>query len=282
MSRELRRDPVVIKLGGTTLAEQQAVLEEIARLRHAHALVVVHGGGKRLTDWLGRLGVPTRFEDGLRITDESVVEAALAVLGGVVNGELVGALRALGVDAFGLTGLDGGLLIGRRQPGLGLVAHVVGIRRYLLDHMLSEGSVPVVAPLAFDERGVACNVNADDAAAGVAGGLRARLVLLTDVDGVLGADGSRIASLTATEAERLVAEGVIGGGMIPKVQACLDALAAGAVEAVIVDGSAERAIERGLAEPGFGTRIHPDEHSQTGAEAAAEPGAPAGAPVGAA
>jgi acetylglutamate kinase len=280
MSRELRRDPVVVKLGGTTIADQQAVLEEIARLRHAHAIVVVHGGGKRLTDWLGRLGVPTRFEDGLRVTDESVVEAALAVLGGVVNGELVGALRALGVDAFGLTGLDGGLLIGRRQPGLGLVAHVVGIRRYLLDHMLGEGSVPVVAPLALDEGGVACNVNADDAAAGIAGGLRARLVLLTDVDGVLDADGSRLGTLTVAEAERLVADGVISGGMIPKVRACLDALEAGAVEAVIVDGSAERAIERALTDPDFGTRIASEEHGRT-ADANAGPVAPAGAPVGA-
>jgi len=279
MSRELRRDPVVIKLGGSTIADQQAVLEEIARLRHAHAIVVVHGGGKRLTDWLGRLGVPTRFEDGLRVTDESVVEAALAVLGGVVNGELVGALRALGVDAFGLTGLDGGLLIGRRQPGLGLVAHVVGIRRYLLDHMLGEGSVPVIAPLALDERGVVCNVNADDAAAGVAGGLRARLVLLTDVDGVLDAEGSRLGTLTVAEAERLVAEGVISGGMIPKVRACLDALDSGAVEAVIVDGSAERAIERALADADFGTRIASEEHGRTGHST--DPVAPAGAPVGA-
>jgi acetylglutamate kinase len=282
MSRELRPDLVVIKLGGTTLADQRALLEEIATIRHTRSVVVVHGGGKRLTDWLERLGVQSRFEGGLRVTDESVVEAALAVLGGVVNGELVGALRALGVDAFGLTGLDGGLLIGRRMPGLGLVAHVAGVRRYLLDHMLGEGSVPVVAPLALDEQGVVCNVNADDAAAGISGALTGRLVLLTDVAGVLDADGAQVGTLTAAEAEGLIADGVIGGGMIPKVRACLDALEAGALEAVIADGSEARAIERALEDPAFGTRIVPTGTGDGSSGASSAERGRAGAPIGAA
>jgi acetylglutamate kinase len=168
------------------------------------------------------------------------------------------------------------------MPGLGLVAHVVGVRRYLLDHMLGEGSVPVVAPLALDEQGVACNVNADDAAAGISGALTGRLVLLTDVAGVLDAEGSRLGTVTAADAERLIADGVIGGGMIPKVRACLDALAAGAVEAVIADGSQERAIERALEDPAFGTRIVPVASPSGPAGGSPAERARAGAPIGAA
>ena len=193
---------LVLKLGGTTLAEQQQVLAEVAAVARRRPVVIVHGGGKRMTEWLDRLGVPTRFEGGLRVTDGQALEVAAAVLRGVVNSELVAALRDLGVDAVGLSGVDGGLLIAERVPGMGLVAHVVGIRRDLLDAILVTGQVPVVAPLARDEGGIVCNVNADDAAAGLAAGLGARqLVLMTDVDGIRGADGTKVATLTAAEAE---------------------------------------------------------------------------------
>ena len=128
-------------------------------------------------------------------------------------------LRDLGVDAVGLSGVDGGLLIAERVPGVGLVAHVVGLRRDLLDAILVGGQVPVVAPLARDEDGIVCNVNADDVAAGIAAGLGARqLVLLTDVDGVRDADGRRLDTLTAAEAETLIDDGVIAGGMVPKIR----------------------------------------------------------------
>ena len=176
---------VVVKLGGTTLADQQQVLAEVAAVARKRPVVLVHGGGKRMTEWLERLGVPTRFEGGLRVTDPAALEVAAAVLRGVVNSELVAALRDVGCDAVGLSGVDGGLLIGQRIPDVGLVAHVTGIRRDLLDSLLVADQVPVVAPLARDEEGVVCNVNADDAAAGIAAGLGARqLVLMTDVDGV--------------------------------------------------------------------------------------------------
>ena len=247
---------LVVKLGGTTLADQAQVLREVAAVARRRPVVVVHGGGKRLTDWLDRLGVPSRFEGGLRVTDEPALEVATAVLRGVVNGELVAALRALGTDAVGLSGVDGGILVAERVPGLGLVAHVVGVRRDLLDAILVGGGVPVVAPLALDESGTVCNVNADDAAAGLAAGLGARqLVFLTDVDGVRGPDGRRIDSLTVAETEALISDGTVAGGMVPKVRAALAALSWGDGEAIIADAAAPGALERALGDRSFGTRI---------------------------
>jgi acetylglutamate kinase len=247
---------VVVKLGGTTLADQRQVLAEVAALARRRPVVLVHGGGKRMTEWLERLGVPTKFEGGLRITDPAALEVAAAVLRGVVNSELVAALRDLRVDAVGLSGVDGGLLIGERVPDRGLVATITGVRRDLLDSLLVSGQVPVVAPLARDEQGVVCNVNADDAAAGIAAGLGARqLVLMTDVDGVRDATGEKLDSLTMEAAEGLIADGTINGGMVPKVRAALAALAWEGSEAIIADSAAPDALSRALADPAFGTRV---------------------------
>lgn len=247
---------LVIKLGGTTIADQQQVLSEVATVARDRPVVLVHGGGKRITEWLERMGVPSKFENGLRVTDQASLEVAAAVLRGVVNSELVAGLRGLGVDAVGLSGVDGGLLVSERVPGIGLVAHVVGLRRDLLDAVLVGGQVPVVAPLARDEDGIVCNVNADDAAAGIAAGLGARqLVLMTDVDGVRDADGRRLDSLTVDEAEHLIETGVIDGGMVPKIRAALAALAWDGSEAIIADSAASGALDRALHDATFGTRI---------------------------
>jgi len=257
---------LVVKLGGTTLAEQGQVLDEVAVVARRRPVVVVHGGGRRISEWLDRLGVPSRFEGGLRVTDAQSLEVAAAVLRGVVNSELVARLRDLGVDAVGLSGVDGGLLIAERIPHLGLVARVVGLRRDLLDAILVGGQVPVVAPLARDEDGIVCNVNADDAAAGIAAGIGARqLVLLTDMDGVHDAEGRRLDTLTAAEAETLIDAGVIGGGMVPKVRAGLAALAWSGSEAIIGDASAPDALERALSDPTFGTRISTERTAGVGA-----------------
>ena len=247
---------LVLKLGGTTLADQAQVLDEVAQVARKRPVILVHGGGKRITEWLERLGVPSRFEGGLRVTDAAALEVAAAVLRGVVNSELVSDLRDRGVDAVGLSGVDGGFLIAERIPHLGLVAHVTGVRRDMLDSLLVAGQVAVVAPLARDEQGVICNVNADDAAAGIAAGLGARqLVLMTDVDGIRDAAGNKIATMTADEAERLIADGVIKGGMVPKIRAALEAVAWSGAEAVIADSSAASALTRALTDPTFGTRI---------------------------
>ncbi|MFL5754711.1 MAG: acetylglutamate kinase, partial [Chloroflexota bacterium] len=193
---------------------------------------------------------------GLRVTDAASIEVAAAVLRGVVNSELVATLRDLGVDAVGLSGVDGGVLVAERVEGMGLVAHVVGIKRDLLDALLVAGQVPVVAPLARDEEGIVCNVNADDAAAGIAAGLGARqVVFLTDVDGVRDGSGNRLPKLTPDEAEELIADGTIAGGMVPKVRSALGALGWAEAEAIIADSSAENALRRALDDASFGTRV---------------------------
>jgi acetylglutamate kinase len=153
-----------------------------------------------------------------------------------------------------------GLLVAERTPGKGLVATVVDVRRALVDALLVDGRVPVVAPLALDETGTVCNVNADDVSAGLARGLGAeRLVLLTDTDGVLGADGLRLATLRAAEVEPLIADGTIGSGMVPKVRFALAAVTEGADSPVVIaDGGAPQAIERALSDDAFGTRIISD------------------------
>jgi acetylglutamate kinase len=244
----------VIKLGGTTLAEQRPVLEEIAARTGQERLIVVHGGGKRLTEWLARMGVESRFEGGLRVTDDAALEVAIAVLRGVVNAELVTTLRGLGADAVGLSGVDGGLLRGPRMAGLGRVVAPSSVRAGVLHALIDSGALPVVAPLALDDDGLICNVNADDAAATLAGALDARLVLLTDTDGVRDANGQRIPTLSAEESERLIADGTIGAGMVPKVRCAQRALELGSVEVVIADGGARSALSHALGDPGFGTR----------------------------
>jgi acetylglutamate kinase len=247
---------LVLKLGGTTLSDQAHVLDEVAQVARKRPTVLVHGGGKRITEWLERLGVPSKFEGGLRITDSASLEVAAAVLRGVVNSELVSGLRDRGVDAVGLSGVDGGFMIAERVPDLGLVAHVVGLRRDFIDSLLVAGQVAVVAPLARDEQGVVCNVNADDAASGIAAGLGARqLVLMTDVDGIRAAGGEKLATMTADEAENLIAEGVIKGGMVPKIRAALAAVSWPGAEAVICDSKDPHALSRALGDPTFGTRI---------------------------
>jgi acetylglutamate kinase len=256
---------VVVKLGGTTLAEQRQVLAEVAAVARERPIVLVHGGGKRMTEWLDRLGIASRFENGLRVTDTAALEVAAAVLRGVVNSELVAALRDAGCDAVGLSGVDGGLLIGQRIPDVGLVATVVGVRRDLIDSLLVGGQVAVVAPLARDEEGLVCNVNADDAAAGLAAGLGARqLVLMTDTDGVRDASGRKLDSISAAEAEALIADGTISGGMVPKVKAALAALTWEDAEAIISDGSAPDALVRSLDDPTFGTRVSTRGHAAAG------------------
>jgi acetylglutamate kinase len=252
---EAAAEIVVVKLGGETLAEQHAALEGVAAVGASRRLVIVHGGGKRLTAWLERLGVESEWHEGRRVTDEAALEVAVAVLGGLVNTELVTALAGLGVKAVGLTGADGGLLVAERVPALGRVAGVTGVRTDVLDRLLADGFVPVVAPLALDATGQLCNVNADEVAAGLAAALHARLVLLTDTGGVLDADRIRIAELDGPRAEQLIADGVISGGMIPKVRSALAVIEAGSPEVVIADGRVSDALARALDDPEFGTRV---------------------------
>ncbi len=250
-----RRDVIVLKIGGSIAGDANAALDLVASLADAaHPLVVVHGGGPLVGEWSQRLGLETRFERGLRVTDEPTRDVALAVLAGLMNGRLVAALVRRGVPAVGLSGIDGGLLRAEREDGgLGLVGRVTLVDSSLLEALLEDGRVPVVAPAAIDANdGEILNVNGDSAAGAIAASVGARLLaFVTDVPGVRGRDGKLITSLDRDRAKELVDDGTIEGGMIPKVEACLVAAAAGCRAAIVAAGG--DAVERLLLGESVGT-----------------------------
>lgn len=235
-SAERAREAVVLKLGGSVAGTDDAALDLVASLSDAgRPVVAVHGGGPLVGEWATRLGLETRFERGLRVTDAATRDVALAVLAGLVNKTLVARLIAKGVPATGLSGVDGGMLRAEREdPALGLVGHVAMVDSSLLEELLAALRVPVVAPAALDTDGSILNVNGDTAAGAIAASIFARLLaFVTDVPGVRGKDGRVIARLDREAAKALVDDGTIEGGMLPKVEACLVAAAAGCRAAIV-------------------------------------------------
>ena len=235
-------DLIVAKIGGSTLGAHDTTLADIAELqRRGNAPVVVHGGGAVVSDWLSRLNLPTRFERGVRVTDEQAVEVVVAVLAGLVNKRLVASLEALGAAAVGLSGADGRMLSCRiADPELGYVGEIVAVDPAPVVRVLLAGGIPVLAPIGLlcengNPTGQLVNINADTAAGAIAAALRARwLIFLTDVPGVQRA-GKTLERLSAAEADNLVGSQVIEGGMIPKVEACVAAARAGCTS-MIADG----------------------------------------------
>lgn len=250
----MSHSPVVVKLGGTTIIEQQDILGEIVAERQVRPVVIVHGGGKRLTDWLERLGVESLWDGGRRVTDEATLEVFLAVISGVINAELTEALLTLGARATGVRGIDDGMIRGPRAEGLDRVISEPVADPTVLRSLLDAGYLPVLTPMGLDPDGRICNVNADDAAAALSAALGGELVLMTDTDGVRDADGEGIEELTPEAAAALIDAGVIAGGMVPKVHSALRAIGPGshADRAVIADGRTPNALHRALHE-GAGT-----------------------------
>jgi len=242
-------DIVVVKVGGSTLGSQDTTVADIAELHsRGYWPVVVHGGGAVISDWLKRLEVPTHFKDGLRVTDAESLDVVVAVLAGLVNKQIVASLQAAGVPCVGLSGADGGLLHCRIvDEKLGFVGEVESVDPGPLVRVLLAGAVPVIAPiglLSSDGKPAAqlLNINADTAAGSIATAIRAGwLAFLSDVPGVLDADGAVQPALSADDAARLRESGVIEGGMIPKVDACLRAAASGC-RAVVLDGRTQHAL----------------------------------------
>jgi acetylglutamate kinase len=255
-------DVLVIKIGGSTLGSHDTALADVVELqRRGMRPVVVHGGGALISEWLDRLNVPTRFEKGLRVTDEESLRVVVAVLAGLVNKEVVAQLSSLGAGAVGLSGADGGLLRARvLDAGLGFVGEIIGVDSAPLRSLLDDGCIPVVAPIALEWQGEwpssqLLNINADSAAGAVANALGARwLVFLTDVSGVRTAEGDIADSLSPEQARALIEGGVIEGGMIPKVQASLGAAEAGS-RCSIVDGRGEHALLQSIEGRVTGTTI---------------------------
>jgi acetylglutamate kinase len=239
---------LVIKIGGSTLGSHDTTLADVAELHHrGEAVVVLHGGGALITEWLKRLDVPTRFERGLRVTDQASLDVVVAVLAGLVNKQLVASLSALGVTAVGLSGCDAGMLKATvRDKALGFVGEIVDVDAAPLVRVMMAGGLPVIAPVGLgwdgdQPTGQLLNINADTAAGDLAAALQhSRLALMTDVPGVL-KDGQVIRRLSSDEARGLIASGVVEGGMIPKVEACLAAATTGN-PAVILDGRQEHAL----------------------------------------
>ena len=239
---------VVVKYGGNALAgasDDDALslfAQDIVLMRQVGMRpVVVHGGGPQISDLMSRLGKETEFRNGLRVTDAETVDIARMVLIGQVNPQLVSAINVHGPLAVGVSGEDAGLIRAiARDPELGFVGDVVGINPMILEGLLEEGFIPVVATIGSDEKGQAYNINADTVAGAIAEALGAeKLVYLTDIEGlrrVVGDPQSLIRQTTPDELDALMADGTIAGGMIPKVESCVHAVRAGVRRAHILDG----------------------------------------------
>jgi acetylglutamate kinase len=252
---------VVVKYGGHAMGEEE-LAKSFARdivLMEQTAInpVVVHGGGPQIGEMLKRLGIKSEFAAGLRVTDAATIEIVEMVLAGSINKQIVGFINGAGGKAVGLCGKDGNMVIARKATrsivdpdshiekiiDLGFVGEPEKVDTTVLNQILGRDLIPVLAPLAISSDGITYNVNADTFAGAIAGALKAkRLLLLTDVPGVLDKSKNLIKELTANEARRLIADGTISGGMIPKVETCIYALDAGVEGVVILDGKVPHAV----------------------------------------
>ena len=270
---------VVIKFGGHAMGEQasiEAFASDIVLLQQVGAKpVVVHGGGPQIGSMLSRLEMESNFIDGLRVTDQQTISIVEMVLAGAINKSLVASISAAGGMSVGISGKDGNLIIAKKLShrtkdtdsaienlvDLGYVGIPDKVDRQVLDALLGVNMIPVVAPLGLGADGQTYNINADTAAGSIASALNAsRLLMLTDVDGVLDDNGKLIPRLSTAQAKQLILNGVIKGGMIPKVETCIQAVQSGAGAAVILDGRKKHAVLVELfTEHGIGTLIHADE-----------------------
>ena len=239
---------VVIKFGGNALGDvggdndlTRAFANDVVLLKQFGIRpVIVHGGGPQIGSMLSRLGIKSEFKDGLRVSDLETVEVAEMVLSGAVNKNLVAAINQAGGRAVGLSGRDAGLITAKKlRNDLGFAGKPHSTDVSVLDVLAAAdpGFIPVVSPISSDANGEILNVNADTAAGVLAGALgAARLMLLTDVEGVMDADGNLLTSLTPSDVKKLIEDGTAKGGMIPKLGTALDAHAAGVEAVVIIDG----------------------------------------------
>ncbi|MBP8625433.1 MAG: acetylglutamate kinase [Syntrophorhabdaceae bacterium] len=253
----------VIKYGGAAMEEESLKKEfarDIALLKYVGINpVVVHGGGPMIGRLLKDLQIPTKFVDGLRVTDEKTLEVVEMVLSGLINKEIVKNINDMGGRAIGLSGKDGRLLMAKRvdDKDIGFVGDIVDVNVDIIKNINKNGYIPVIAPLADGVDGHSYNINADTAAGRIAEALFAeKLILLTDVDGVLGGDGNLISSLSKKDVDILTKKMTISGGMIPKVTCCINALRGGVKETHIINGRIPHAILLEIfTDSGIGTKI---------------------------
>jgi acetylglutamate kinase len=268
---------IVVKYGGHAMGDPElakAFARDITLVETTGAKpVVVHGGGPQIGDMLSRLGLKSEFRGGLRVTDQPTMDVVEMVLAGSINKEIVMAINAAGGKAVGLSGKDGNMVFAQKATGrmkdpdsnierevdLGFVGEPKRVNRAVLDMVIGAGLIPVIAPVAPGDDGATYNVNADTFAGAIAGALgAARLLFLTDVPGVLDKRGQLFKELRVAEVRRLIADGTISGGMIPKVETCIAALEKGVEGVVIVNGKMPHAVLLELfTDLGAGTLIKP-------------------------
>jgi acetylglutamate kinase len=261
----------VIKYGGSAMADE-SVKERFARdivlLKFVGMNpVVVHGGGPQIATTLDRLGIESRFVRGMRVTDRATMDVVEMVLVGHINKEIVSLINRHGGRAVGVSGKDGDLIVARKltlraadhpEPvDLGMVGEVVGIDAKVIESLDAGNFIPVIAPIGCDAEGGTYNINADLVAGKVAEALRAeKLILLTDVEGIKDRDGKLLTTLSAAQAGELIGDGTITGGMIPKVECCIAALAGGVHKTHIIDGRVKHAVLlEVLTRAGVGTEV---------------------------
>ena len=259
---------VVIKYGGNAMINEQLkqqVMEDIALLWLIGVKVVlVHGGGPEISETMKRLGKQAQFVNGLRVTDKETVDIVQMVLAGKVNKTLVNLLQMKGGHAVGLSGIDGGIIEATmKDEALGYVGKITRIRTQPITDLLEKNYIPVISTVASDRQGNTYNINGDTAAAYIAGALNAeRLIMMTDIAGILrdkDDPGTLIPALTVKEAKKLFDEGVISGGMIPKVDCCIEAIGKGVRHVVIMDGRVPHSILMELlTDEGAGTMVMGD------------------------
>jgi acetylglutamate kinase len=256
---------VVIKLGGHAMGSDEGMeifARDVVLMRRVGINpVIVHGGGPMINAMLEKLDIKSDFVNGKRVTDAATVEVVEMVLSGSVNARIVQAINAQGGRAVGLSGKDDNLMVcDQTDPELGFVGSPNEVNANLLTELAQNDIIPVIAPIGTGRSGETFNINGDTAAGAIAGGLKAdRLLLLTDVSGVKNADGTVVTELTAAQIRDMTANGTIAGGMIPKTETALDALAAGVRAVVIIDGRVPNACLLELfTEHGAGSLIRPD------------------------
>ena len=252
---------VVVKYGGHAMgAGGETFAKDVVLLRQVGINpIVVHGGGPQINRMLERLGIKSRFVNGLRVTDAETMEVVEMVLAGTINKQLVAAINAAGGCAIGLCGKDGNLIRAKqvtRNGDIGFVGEPKEIAESVILGFEKAGMIPVIAPIGVGDAGETYNINSDTVAGAIAAAAKAtRFLLLTDVEGVLDAQKKLIPEISAADARRLIADGTISGGMIPKIETCLDAVDNGVEAAVILDGRVPHAILLELFTEGAGTLI---------------------------
>jgi acetylglutamate kinase len=259
----------VIKYGGHAMVDKELAevfARDIVLLKQVGINpIVVHGGGPQINDMLKRLDIKSEFVDGLRVTDAAAMQVVEMVLAGSINKNIVGAIQAAGGAAVGLSGRDGGLLLAKKQLmqkdgksiDLGYVGDPETVNPQVLKTAAAGGLIPVIAPVGYGEDGQTYNINADTAAGAIAAAVGAsRLLLLTDVAGVLDKNSKLIENLTVAETRALMSDGTISGGMIPKLETCIEAVEHGVDAAVILDGRVPHALLLEIFTPhGVGTLV---------------------------